>query len=53
MPDPIFLGRLALALRMPVSELGTRMSAWELNVFWPAYFQWEATAREREESKGR
>lgn len=47
--DPIFACQLALELHMPVGELGQRMSAHELSVVWPAYFNWRARAREREE----
>lgn len=43
-PDPMFLHELALELGMTVSELGDRMSAHELCVEWPAFFQ----ARKRE-----
>ena len=55
--DPLFLGELALELKMPVSELGQRMSNYELNVFWPAFFaskERQARAAEAErERKGR
>lgn len=34
----MFVHELALQLRMPVGELGNRMSNYELNVLWPAYF---------------
>lgn len=36
--DPLFLAELALELKMPISELGQRMSNYELCVTWPAYF---------------
>lgn len=49
--DPIFLCQLALEMHMPVGELGQRMSAHELGVVWPAYFNWRERAREREEAK--
>ena len=49
MADPIFTCELALELRMPVSELGQRMSAHELCVVWPAFFAWRARARARED----
>ena len=42
----MFLCELALELKMPVSELGARMSAHELTVIWPAFFR--ARAREQE-----
>jgi hypothetical protein len=48
--DPMFLCDLALQLGMPVSELGQRMSNYELNVTWPAYFD---AKRHREESMSR
>ena len=31
--------RLALDLGMPISELGERMSNYELTVIWPAYYR--------------
>lgn len=46
--DPIYLCELALELRMPVGELGSRMSAHELTVMWPAYLAWRAEHQERE-----
>lgn len=51
--DPLFVAELALEMKMPVGELGERMSNWELCVFWPAYFAQknrhdEAEARKRE-----
>jgi hypothetical protein len=52
-PDPIFLCELALELKMTVSELGVRMSAHELNVVWPAFFDCRARARRREDEKAR
>ena len=36
--DPYFMCELALALHMPVGELGERMSNYELNVIWPAFY---------------
>jgi hypothetical protein len=38
---------------MPVSELGVRMSAHELNVVWPAFFDYRQRMAEREAEKGR
>ena len=49
--DPIFLCELALELKMPIAELGQRMSAHELSVVWPAYFAWRARERQREEER--
>jgi len=49
--DPIFLCQLALDLHMPIGELGNRMSAYELNVVWPAFYRWRAQAAEREERR--
>jgi hypothetical protein len=51
--DPLFVAELALEMKMPVGELGQRMSNYELCVFWPAYFAQkhrhdEAEARKRE-----
>jgi hypothetical protein len=37
--DPMFVAELALELGMPIGELGQRMSNYELNVTWPAYFR--------------
>lgn len=44
MVDPLFLHELALELHMPVGEMCSRMSAQELTVLWPLFFQY----RERE-----
>lgn len=49
--DPIFLCELALELKMPISEIGSRMSAYELTVIWPAFFASRARVREREENR--
>lgn len=49
MVDPIFLCRLALDLKMPVGELGSRMSAHELAVWWPAYYAMVDRERARDE----
>ena len=46
--DPLFLAELALEMKMPVGELGDRMSNYELCVFWPAYF---AHRRKQEEAE--
>jgi hypothetical protein len=51
MSDPIFMAELALELHMPIGELGSRMSAHELTVVWPAYFEYRQRVREREEQK--
>lgn len=51
MVDPIFACQLALEMHMPISELGTRMSAHELTVIWPAYYAWRERADEREERR--
>ncbi len=52
--NPLFMAELALEMKMPVGELGQRMSNYELCVLWPAYFsekarhdQAEATKRDR------
>ena len=50
-PDPIFMCELALELKMPVSELGERMSAHELTAVWPAFFRHRARERKRQEDK--
>lgn len=49
--DPLFAAELALELKMPVGELGQRMSLWELCVFWPAYFAERHRHEEAEERK--
>jgi hypothetical protein len=49
--DPLFLCELALELKMPVSELGERMSAHELTVIWPAFFRYREREAEREAEK--
>ncbi len=45
----MFLCELALELKMPVGELGTRMSNYELTVVWPAYFAARKREMKREE----
>jgi hypothetical protein len=51
----MFLGDLALELKMSVSELaygrGTPMSAHELVVFWPTYFEFRHREAKRQEEK--
>ena len=53
--DPIFMCEMALELKMTVGELcygrGTPMSAHELAVVWPAFFEVKQREREREEAK--
>jgi hypothetical protein len=49
--DPLFLAELALELKMPIGELGQRMSNYELCVVWPAYFAQRQKHVEREEAK--
>ncbi len=49
--DPMFLCELALELKMPVGELGDRMSAHELAVVWPAFFETRRRESEREREK--
>ena len=48
--DPLFTAHLALELKMPVGELGERMSQWELCVFWPSYYNHKAEMAEAEGS---
>lgn len=45
----MFLCELALELKMPVGELGVRMSAHELTVIWPAYFAYRRREAQREQ----
>lgn len=49
--DPLFLHELSLELKMPVSELGERMSAHELCVQWPAFFEARHRIEVAEEEK--
>lgn len=49
--DPLFLHELALELKMPVSELGQRMSNYELCVMWPAFFAERARHEQAEAQK--
>lgn len=45
--NPLFLHELALELHMPVGEMCERMSAHELTVSWPLFFEY----REREAAR--
>jgi hypothetical protein len=49
--DPIFMCELALKMQMPIGELGHRMSNHELNVVWPAYFEYDQAQREAAQEK--
>ena len=53
--DPMFLHELALELNMTVGELkhgrGTPMSAHELCIEWPLYYEARKRERDREEQK--
>lgn len=55
--DPIFQCELALELSMTVGELshgrGTPMSAHELTVTWPLFFQWRAHEQERRQEEAK
>lgn len=51
--DPLFMCELALELKMPVGELGQRMSNYELCVTWPLFFEYRRRAAEREAEKRR
>jgi hypothetical protein len=53
--DPLFMHELALELHMPVGELCERMSAHELAVAWPLFFDWRRrdAERQREREKAR
>lgn len=46
--DPLFLHELALELRMPVEEMCNRMSAHELTVRWPLFFDWRRREAKRQ-----
>lgn len=45
--DPLFLHELALELGMTVQQMTSQMSAHELCVSWPLFFQWRERDRER------
>ena len=49
--DPIFICELALDLKMPIGELGRRMSNYELCVVWPNYYRYRQRVRVREERR--
>lgn len=51
--DPIFMCELALELRMPVGELGERMTVHELSVVWPEFFAYRAREAKREEDRAK
>lgn len=51
MADPLFLAELALEMKMPIGELGSRMSNYELCVVWPAFFHQRRLHQIREENK--
>lgn len=51
--DPIFLHELALELKMPVGEMCQRMSAHELTVLWPAFFDVRRRQQVEEERKAK
>ena len=53
MADPLFLAELALELKMPIAEIGCRMSNYELCVVWPAFFHQRRLHELREENKRR
>jgi hypothetical protein len=46
--DPLFMHELALEMRMPVGELCDRMSAHELSVAWPLFFEWRRRDAKRQ-----
>lgn len=51
MADPLFLAELALEMNKSVRELENSMSAFELTVWWPAYFRVREARRRREEKE--
>jgi hypothetical protein len=51
--DPMFMCELAELLGMPVSEVGDRMSNYELNVTWPAYFAAKRRIAQHEADRAR
>lgn len=53
-PDPLFLHELALEMKKSIRELTTGepgMSAHELCVLWPAFFEVRSEMREEAEAK--
>jgi hypothetical protein len=53
-PDPLFLHELALEMHKSIRELTTGepgMSAHELCVLWPAFFEVRAEMRQEEEER--
>jgi hypothetical protein len=50
-PDPLFVCELALELCKSVREIGESMSAHELCVVWPAFFEARRRMHEAEEAK--
>lgn len=46
--DPYYVCELALEMGMPVGELGSRMSNYELTVIWPAFLRARAELRKLE-----
>lgn len=49
--DPLFEHELALELGMTVGEMGVRMSAHELTVRWPLFFEYRQRQADREAQK--
>ncbi len=49
--DPLFLHELALELHMPVGEMCKRMSARELCVDWPLFFEYRRREADREATR--
>jgi hypothetical protein len=51
MIDPLFVHQLALDLGKSLRELGETMSAHELTVLWPLFYERRAAIQKREEEK--
>jgi hypothetical protein len=49
--DPLFMCELALEMGMPIGELGERMSNYELNVVWPAFYEQRRAQQEAAQEK--
>lgn len=49
--DVLFMHELALELGMTVSELGQRMSNYELTVSWPLFFEWRSRESARQAAR--
>lgn len=49
--DPLFQCELALEMKMPLGELGQRMSNYEMCVIWPEYFAYRRREAQRQQDR--